>query len=43
MFHPDTQPSRDDPSITTAPEAVESVMEAVRSSVLSSADPGTNG
>jgi hypothetical protein len=37
MFHPDSQPSRDDPGITTAPEAIESVMEEVRSSVLSSA------
>ncbi|MGC1853497.1 MAG: hypothetical protein WA687_13790, partial [Solirubrobacterales bacterium] len=30
MFHPDAQPSRDDPGITAAPEAVEAVMDAVR-------------
>jgi hypothetical protein len=28
MFHPDRQPSRDDPGITAAPAAVEAVMEA---------------
>jgi hypothetical protein len=30
MFHPDAQPSRDDPGITNAPRAVQEVMEAVR-------------
>jgi hypothetical protein len=30
MFHPDEQPSRDDPGITTAPEAVELVMRSLR-------------
>lgn len=33
MFHPDAQPTRDDPGITTAPAAVETVMNAVRSSI----------
>ncbi len=37
MFHPDSQPSRDDPGITTAPEAIERVMEEVRSGIPSSA------
>ncbi|HEX5984453.1 MAG TPA: hypothetical protein VFY69_09630, partial [Solirubrobacterales bacterium] len=32
MFHPDVQPPRDDPGITTAPAAVETLMRAVRSS-----------
>jgi hypothetical protein len=36
MFHTDAQPSRDDPGITTAPEAVEAVMEAARASVFRS-------
>ena len=31
MFHPDTQPERDDPGITVAPQAVEVVMQTVRS------------
>lgn len=39
MFHPDAQPSRDDPGITAAPEAIESVMEAVRSSTFPSDSP----
>jgi hypothetical protein len=30
MFHPDTQPERDDPGITVAPEAIEAVMQTVR-------------
>ena len=30
MFHPDAQPSRDDPGITTAPAAVEGVMTSLR-------------
>ncbi len=33
MFHPDSQPERDDPGITFAPEAIETVMEAVRTPV----------
>jgi hypothetical protein len=33
MFHPDEQPSRDDPGITAAPEAVELVMHTVRNAV----------
>lgn len=39
MFHPDVQPSRDDPGITTAPAAVETVMRAVRSSISPSDSP----
>ncbi len=38
MFHPDGQPSRDDPGITAAPAALETVMDSVRSNVL-----GVNG
>jgi hypothetical protein len=33
MFHPDTQPERDDPGITVAPEAIEAVMQTVRSAL----------
>lgn len=33
MFHPDQQPSRDDPGITTAPSALQTVMASVRSSL----------
>ena len=33
MFHPDEQPSRDDPEITAAPRAVSEVMESVRASL----------
>lgn len=33
MFHPDVQPPRDDPGVTTAPAAVETVMKVVRSSI----------
>jgi hypothetical protein len=33
VFHPDTQPVRDDPGITTAPQAVETVMRTVRSAL----------
>jgi len=33
MFHPDEQPSRDDPGITTAPDALQTVMASVRSSL----------
>jgi hypothetical protein len=42
MFHPDAQPSRDDPGITAAPEAVETVMGLVRSSILPSGNPKGN-
>jgi hypothetical protein len=34
MFHPDAQPSRDDPGITAAPEVVETVMESVGSDLF---------
>lgn len=34
IFHPDSQPARDDPGITAAPEAIETVMESVRSSLF---------
>ena len=33
MFHPDVQPSRDDPGITAAPSALQTVMVSVRSSL----------
>lgn len=33
MFHPSTQPERDDPGITVAPEAIEAVMQTVRSAL----------
>lgn len=33
MFHPGEQPSRDDPGITTAPSALQTVMVSVRSSL----------
>ena len=33
MVHPDTQPERDDPGITIAPEAIEAVMQTVRSTL----------
>lgn len=33
MFHPDSQPSRDDPGITAAPHALQEVMESVRASL----------
>jgi hypothetical protein len=33
MFHPGTQPERDDPGITVAPEAIEAVMQTVRSAL----------
>jgi hypothetical protein len=36
IFHPDAQPSRDDPGITAAPQAIESVMKAVRSATVPS-------
>jgi hypothetical protein len=42
MFHPDAQPSRDDPGITAAPEALETVMESVGSASFS-ADQAVDG
>lgn len=36
MFHPDTQPSRDDPGITAAPRALELIMDSLRQEVESS-------
>ncbi len=33
MFHPDSQPVRDDPGITVAPQALETVMRKVRAAV----------
>jgi len=33
MFHPSSQPERDDPGITVAPEAIEAVMQTVRSTL----------
>lgn len=33
IFHPDAQPSRDDPGITAAPRAIELVMRALRKAV----------
>jgi hypothetical protein len=33
MFHPSVQPERDDPGITVAPEAIEAVMQTVRSAL----------
>lgn len=44
MFHPDTQPERDDPGITVAPEAIEAVMQTVRSELgVSAASAATAG
>lgn len=43
MFHPDGQPSRDDPGITAAPEAIETVMEAVRQSSLTAVNENAVG
>ena len=34
MFHPNRQPSRDDPGITAAPAAIEAVMRAAREAAL---------
>jgi hypothetical protein len=34
MFHPDAQPVRDDPGITEAPQAIETVMRAVRAATV---------
>ncbi|HEY6731074.1 MAG TPA: hypothetical protein VI039_08630 [Solirubrobacterales bacterium] len=42
MFHPDTQPERDDPGITSAPAAIETVMEAVSAGVSPSPE-GSGG
>jgi hypothetical protein len=39
MVHPDSQPVRDDPGITMAPEAVQAVLESVRSSIDLSGSP----
>ncbi|HEV7615447.1 MAG TPA: hypothetical protein VGO36_04385 [Solirubrobacterales bacterium] len=39
-FHPATQPSRDDPGITAAPAAIETVMKAVRSVTVPSGGSG---
>ncbi len=39
-FHPDSQPPRDDPGITAAPEAIETVMKAVRSAIVPSDGTG---
>jgi hypothetical protein len=46
MFHPNTQPERDDPGITVAPEAIEAVMQTVRSALgeidISAANAGND-
>ncbi|HEX5988691.1 MAG TPA: hypothetical protein VFY75_00570 [Solirubrobacterales bacterium] len=41
MFHPDTQPERDDPGITVAPQAIEVVMQTVRAELGVSASAAT--
>lgn len=45
MFHPDEQPVRDDPGITAAPGAIETVMRAVRAASVPAGEvrPNANG
>jgi hypothetical protein len=39
MFHPDREPIRDDPGLTVAPRAIETVMRAIRNAVFASGPP----